>query len=278
MNLLDIVKRAKVPEPWSEGEKIPWNDPEFSKRMLKYHLSQNHDMASRRFSIIDKHVKFMDRIIGGPTRLLDLGCGPGFYTSRFTDLGYTCKGIDFSPASVQYAKEQAEKAGQDIEYVTEDIRVAGYGTGYGLVTMVYGEFNVFKREDILGILKKAYASLESGGYLIVEPHTFEAVKSFGDAPSSWYSAESELFSEKPHLVLSEHSWIDGQNVTVNRFIVIDAESGAVTLNADAMQAYTNEEYRALFREAGFGDVEFHSSLTGDELELNENLMVIVARK
>lgn len=278
MNLLDIVKRAKTPEPWSEGEKIPWNDPEFSKRMLKYHLSQDHDMASRRFSIIDKHIKFMDRMVGGPTRMLDLGCGPGFYTSRFTSRGYKCKGIDFSPASIAYAKEQAREVGQDIEYVTEDIRLAEYGAGFGLVTMVYGEFNVFKREDVLGILRKAYAALDTGGLFIAEPHRFEAVKSFGKAPSSWYSAESELFSEKPHLVLSESFWVEDRNVTVNRHIVVDAGTGEVTLNADAMQAYTNEEYRVLLLEAGFSEVEFHSSLTGDELELNENLMVILARK
>lgn len=278
MNLLDIIKRAKVPEPWSEGEKIPWNNPEFSKRMLQYHLSQDHDMASRRFSIIDKHVKFIDSVVGGPTRVLDLGCGPGFYTSRLTGMGYSCKGIDFSPASIEYAKEKALDAGQDIEYVTADIREAEYGEGFGLATMVYGEFNVFKRDDILGVLRKAYASLEDGGLLIAEPHTFEAVKSFGGAPASWYSAESQLFSEKPHMVLMEHFWDEENKATTNRYIIVDAASGEVTFHADTMQAYTNEEYRALLLEAGFSMVEFHSSLTGDELELNENLMVVIGRK
>lgn len=278
MNLMDIIERTPVPEPWSEGEKIPWNDPEFSKRMLKYHLSQDHDMASRRFSIIDKHVKFIDSIVGGPTRLLDLGCGPGFYTSKFTSLGYTCKGIDFGPASIDYAKEQARKSGHDIEYVTEDIRTADYGDRFGLVTMVYGEFNVFKREDILAVLRKAYAALSDGGFFIAEPHTFEAVKSFGNSQSSWYSATSELFSDKPHLVLSEHIWVEDRCVTINRHIVIDATSGEVALHADAMQAYSNEEYRELLVEAGFNEVEFHASLTGDEVDLDENMTVIVARK
>ena len=278
MNLLDIVKRVPVPEPYSEGEKIPWDDPEFSARMLKYHLSQDHDAASRRFNIIDKHVTFMDELAGGPTRMLDLGCGPGFYTSKFTSLGYRCRGMDFGPASLEYARKQVLEAGQDIDYVLGDIRAAEYGEGYGLVTLVYGEFNVFKRDEILDILRKAHASLEDGGLLIAEPHTFEAIKSFGEESSSWYSGEGMLFSDKPHLVLTEHFWYPEQAVSVNRHIVIDAETGEASIHADALVAYTNEEYEALFREAGFSDVFFYPSLTGDMVDYNKHLMVIAAIK
>lgn len=258
MNLIDVVRRASVPEPYSEGEKIPWDDPEFSARMLKYHLSQDHDAASRRFSIIDKHVGFMSNIIGGPTRLLDLGCGPGFYTSRFTSLGYRCRGIDFGPASIGYAKTQAKEAGQKIDYILADIRNAEFGEGYGAVTLVYGEFNVFRREEILGILRKAHTALDEDGIMIIEPHTFEALKSFREAPSSWYSGENMLFSDKPHLVLTEHFWYPERGVTVNRHIVVDAASGEASIQADALVAYTDEEYEVLFREAGFSDVEFHN--------------------
>jgi len=274
---MDIVKRIPVPDPWSEGEKIPWNDPEFSKRMLQYHLAQDHDLASRRFSIIDKHVKFIDDLAGGPSKVLDLGCGPGFYTSRLTSLGYKCKGIDFSPASIDYAKEQAEKAGQEIDYLTEDIRTAEYGEGYGLAMMVYGEFNVFKKEDIRAVLKKAYDSLEDGGVFIAEPHRFEAVKSFGEAAPSWYSSESMLFSDDPHLALMECFWVEEHRVTINRYLIVDAATGEVTLHASTMQAYTNEEYETLLRGAGFSEVEFHDSLTEEE-EGNEHLIVIVGRK
>ena len=33
----DIVNRAPVPTPWSEGDNIPWDEPEFSERMLAEH-------------------------------------------------------------------------------------------------------------------------------------------------------------------------------------------------------------------------------------------------
>lgn len=32
--ILDIVEREPEPMPWAEGDNIPWDDPEFSERML----------------------------------------------------------------------------------------------------------------------------------------------------------------------------------------------------------------------------------------------------
>jgi hypothetical protein len=43
--LIDLIHRGK-PQPWVEGDNIPWNDPDFSCRMLKEHLSQDHDALS----------------------------------------------------------------------------------------------------------------------------------------------------------------------------------------------------------------------------------------
>jgi 2-polyprenyl-3-methyl-5-hydroxy-6-metoxy-1,4-benzoquinol methylase len=108
VSLLDLIRRQSIPEPWAEGEKIPWNDEQFSRRMLGEHLSQEHDLASRRSSIIDQHVDWIHRCVlsGRPTRILDLGCGPGLYASRLSRLGHRCVGIDFSPSSTAHAREQ----------------------------------------------------------------------------------------------------------------------------------------------------------------------------
>ena len=166
MNLLDIVDRQRIPRPWAEGEKIPWDDPEFSKRMLKEHLSQAHDAASRRSEIIDVHVGWIHNHVlkGEPTRVLDIGCGPGLYTQRLARLGHQCTGIDFSPASIAYAREQAERAGLDCKYIQADIRTADFGEGYGLVMFIFGEFNVFRPAEAKDLLIKAHRALVPNGF------------------------------------------------------------------------------------------------------------------
>lgn len=280
MNLIDIIYRKNPPEPWTEGEKIPWDDPDFSARMLNEHLSQEHDAASRRFEIIDKQVNWIHHHVLNtkPTRVLDLGCGPGFYTSRLATLGHRCVGIDFSPASIAYAQQQAKAADLACSYIHQDIRSADFGKGYGLVMLIFGEFNVFKPADARKILKKAYQALLPAGFLLLEPHTFDAVVRLGNQPASWYSAENGLFSQRPHIVLQENFWNSASGTAIQRFYVIDTASGEVTRHSSSNQAYSNEEYHALLTDCGFENIEFSSSLADYQGGFGSELMAIIAQK
>jgi SAM-dependent methyltransferase len=280
LKLMDVVRRQRMPRPWAEGEKIPWDDPDFSRRMLDEHLSQEHDAASRRFAIIDEHVQWIHHqvLTGNPTRILDLGCGPGLYTHRLARLGHRCVGIDFSPASVAYAREQAEEAGLACTYVHGDIRTAGYGDAYGLVMSIFGELNVFRPQEARRILQKAHRALVPGGLLLLEPHTFEAVVKIGERPSLWYSAESGLFSDEPHLCLQESFWDEEKRVAVERYYVIDAATGEVTRHASSTQAYTEEEYRTLLADCGFGEGVFYASLGGSPGGPESDLIAILSEK
>jgi ubiquinone/menaquinone biosynthesis C-methylase UbiE len=281
-NLLDIVRRNPAPAPWSEADNIPWNEPGFSARMLKEHLSQEHDAASRRFEKIEQHVAWIHQkaFISQPGKLLDLGCGPGLYASRLTRLGHQVTGIDYSPASIAYAQEQAAQQGQTISYIEADIREAKYTQGDGRefdnAMLIFGETNVFKPPDIRKILHKIYAAFKPGGKLVLEPHTYEAIKKIGQTTPSWFSAESGLFSPHPHIVLTERFWNADQNAATIRHYVMEAETGNVIRYAQSMQAYKDADYRALLAEIGFEDIQFYPSLTGVPDPEQEALFVITA--
>ena len=278
--MLDVIHRRPVPDPWAEGEKIPWNDPDFSERMLREHLSQDHDAASRRFEVIDEHVDWIHQgvLSGTPTRILDLGCGPGLYTSRLSKLGHECVGIDYAPAAIAYAREQAEREKLRCTYLEQDIRAADYGTGRGLVMLIFGEFNVFRPADARLILEKASRALERDGLLLLEPHTFFAVQKIGEQPASWYATSGGLFSDRPHVCLTESFWDPERKVATERYFIVDAQTGDVTRHAASTQAYTDEEYRSLLLACGFGEIEFYPSLRGNPDESQADLIAIVARK
>ena len=277
MNLLDVVKRQPTPIPWAEGEKIPWNDPDFSRRMLREHLSQHHDAASRRYAVIDQQVQWIQRALlpESGVKILDLGCGPGLYAQRFAARGYPCTGVDFSPASIEYARERAAHDRLDCTYIEGDVRAVDYGSRYALAMFLYGEFNVFRRDDAELILKKANAALNEDGYLLLEPHPFAVVERIGRSPSSWYSAVSGLFSERPHLCLMENFWDADAAVATERYYIVDALTGDVTRWTSSMQAYTDGDYRDLLAGAGFCDVCFYPALGSDEAG---DLIAITARK
>jgi SAM-dependent methyltransferase len=274
LSLSDIVARTTPPQPWSDGDNIPWNDPDFSERMLAEHLSQQHDLASRRSSLIDKQVASIRELIAPPPgRVLDLACGPGLYLSRLARLGYSGIGIDFSPASIRYARVDADTHGLELEYRLDDIRTTSPGAEYDAALLLYGQLNLFRRDEARSIIGKAFESLKSGGVLIVEPQTYEHIERSGNDAPSWSSHRAGLFSAEPHLLLTESSWDPIARTSTQRFFVIDANTGSVKRHALSNEAYTTDELDALLSDAGFEQIEHRQSLTGEDMD--DGLCVVI---
>ena len=280
MQLLKIVRRSAVPFAWTEGDNIPWNEAEFSARMLEEHLSQAHDLASRRSAKIAEHVDWIHcEVLGGkPTRILDLCCGPGLYSNRLAERGHECHGIDYSPASVAYAADESQRQNLRSSFVESDIRHVDYGSGYGLVLLIYGELNVFRPSDANAILGKAHAALDDGGLLLLEPHTFDAVRAIGEEGRHWDSSEAGLFSDRPYLCLQENHWDAERRTATRRYFIIHAETGDVSRCAVNYQAYSDERYREWLVERGFTDVRTFPSLTGKPDDTQTALLAILAKK
>lgn len=254
MTLSDLITRTLPAVPWQNGETIPWNDEAFSERMLANHLSQEHDWASRRFRIIDQQIHQMTARLGGERRrVLDLGCGPGFYLQRLAMKGYQCTGVDFSPASVRYAREQAQKEGLDIDYVLSDIRAYRSTDRFDFIMLMFGEFNVFSRSDIEQILRQAAAMLNPGGMLLTEVHTWDEICRQGMQESNWQTLNTGLFSALPHLLLQESFWDGEQQIATTSYWVVE-EGNNVSRYDASMQAYTQDAYRKLFASCGFAPV------------------------
>jgi len=89
---------------------------------------------------------------------------------RLMDLGHICTGVDFSPASIAYARSQ----GCDCREA--DLIAADYDSGYDLVMLIYGEFNVFHPDDARRVLDKSHAALKPGDKLLLEVHPFDVVE------------------------------------------------------------------------------------------------------
>jgi SAM-dependent methyltransferase len=212
------------------------------------------------------------------TKILDLGCGPGLYTHRLANMGHECTGIDFSPASIAYADEKARVEKLKCTYIQQDIRSADYGHGYGLVMLIFGEFNVFRPTEARTILQKAYQALSQNGILLLEVHTFTYIQAFGKQPLSWYSTKNGLFSNQPHLCLTENCWNDDEKVATKRYFILDATTGQVARHGESLKAYSNEQYQVLLEECGFKSVCFYPSLQGDVEQSQGDFVVISCQK
>lgn len=240
---------------WSGDYKIPWDDPAFSRRMLAEHLTQDHDMASRRLEWIDRQVEWIHRqlLTGRCANILDLGCGPGFYSHRLAALGHRCRGIDFGPASIEYARRTPRDHSR-CEFDLGDIRRIAFGGPYDLAMILFGEMNVFPPLEIGSILQCVRASLLPGhGVLILEIQTQEAVERTGQTPPSDERFPSGLFSDAPYRCQTHCEWIPEQRVALQRFTVSD-DAGPTRVYRNTTQAWSVEDLTALLRAAGFNRV------------------------
>lgn len=252
MKLLDLIDRSQDPEPWAGDWKIPWDEPGFSKRMLREHLDPAHDAASRRGEKIDVHVDWIEaKLLPKSGRILDLGCGPGLYANRLAARGHAVVGVDFSPASIEHARCQAEEAGHDATFVRADIRGADLPGRFDLAMLLFGEANAFPPEDLSSILQRAHAALENGGRLLLEAHTEDAVRRIGARPPIWYTAERGLFSDAPHLCLRESFWNEARRTATDRWTAVDLRTHDTSPYHSSLQAYSDAEYEALLVGNGF---------------------------
>ena len=97
------------PKLYEKTSELFWNDPHISKGMLETHLNPNTNAASRKPEFINRSVSWLSSMLHKESSMLDIGCGPGLYTQRLSELGYRMTGLDFSERSIEYANSQDSK-------------------------------------------------------------------------------------------------------------------------------------------------------------------------
>jgi SAM-dependent methyltransferase len=237
---------------WDGSYKIPWDEPEFSRRMLNEHLSQDHDLASRSLGWIERQVHWIHEQITNqePSTILDLGCGPGLYSHQLVRLGHHCLGIDFGPASIEYARVHNPHSSR-CEFVLGDIRDVAFGGPYDLAMILYGELNVFSPADALKVLRKAQASLASRGQLIVEVQAPSAIERMGRSEPSEQESEAGLFSDRPHRCRTENQWLPEQKVAIQTFSITEVNGGEKRVYRNTTKAWSDNDLVKLLTDAGF---------------------------
>ncbi len=188
----------------------------------------------------------------------------------------------FRPAAIAHARDLAQREDLPCTYDLADLRRAPFGTdsdaAFGLVMMISGQLNVFRRDEAYAILKRACDAFTPGGQLLLEPQRFATVVASGSAAPSWYAAADGLFSDRPHLQLKESFWDEQARTSTERFFIVDAATGEVTRHAMSNEAYRDDEFEALVVTAGFDDVQLLPSLIGVEDESQSVNLAIAARK
>ena len=222
-----------------------------------------------------------NEVLGGqPTRILDLGCGPGLYTQPAGAPRPRVRGHRLL-AGVDRLCRASRRTTTTLHctYVHDDIRAAEYGDEFGLVMLLFGEFNVFSLLDARAIVRKVSQALACDGMFLIEPHTLTARAELGPArrvvvlkpvPGSFPTSRISACRRT--------SGMSSAQAATVRYFVIDAASRQVTAYAQSLQAYSTEQYHDVLAQRGLEDIQYYPSLGGERDSSQSDFFALTARE
>lgn len=276
-----IYNRAERPSPWTDGGNLPWDDPDFSQRMLREHLDNTHGAASRQRNECTMQIEWLwEKLHLQPGQhLFDVTCGPGLYALPFAQKGLDVTGIDFGPAAIEFARWSLEENPvlTAVTFHQEDIRQMNFaGANFDAAILLYGQLAVMSKAEAEDVLGRIFASLRPGGRLAVELLNQERVDKKDS--SWWYTDESGLWGDAPYLHLGERFWNKETAVSTERYQILHLETGMLDEIILGDQTYGVEEMVGLLEKVGFTAVTPHLAWDGLPLYDAEEWILYLATK
>jgi SAM-dependent methyltransferase len=257
-----LIDLQTKPDPFTSGEPLFWDDPHISAQMLKAHLDPNTDAASRRPEVIDRSVSWLIRTLGlkAGDSILDLGCGPGLYASRFARAGMQVTGVDSSCRSIDYACRYAQENNLEICYRYQNYLALDDENQYDAAFLIYGDFCPLNPNQRARLLQNVQRALRSNGKFVLDVTTREHRKKHGTR-KSWHALENGFWKPGPHIVLEDGFDYPEQSIWLDQYIAIEAD-GTVSVYRNWFQDYTPESITAELEQGGFHVESLWGDLTG----------------
>jgi len=278
LDLAYLQKLQQRPALFAPGEALFWDDPHISEQMLTAHLDPRSDAASRRPQIIDREVTWLIvRLqVGEDTSVLDMGCGPGLYTSRLAQHGFHVMGVDYSERSLAHAQDYAREHDLSIDYILQDYLALDFEARFDAVLLINGDFCVLSPEKRSQLLGKIHRALKPGGRFALDVFTRRHRERYR-APNQWYVAEKGFWRRGRHLVFEEGFDYPSSDVLLNQYIIIEAD-GTTTVYRNWFQNYTPLSITAELLENGFSVEYIGGNLRGGALTDTSEWIGVVATK
>lgn len=273
-----LIQLQHKPAPFTPGEALFWNDPHISLQMLEAHLNPEIDAASRRPETIERSVQWLITSLslhaGDP--IVDLGCGPGLYASRFARAGLQVTAIDYSRRSIEYARNNARENGLDIQFRYQNYLEWEEENIYRAAFLIYGDFCTMSPEHRSRLLTNIRRALQPNGKFVLDVSTGKHRAKYGNT-RTWRALERGFWRPGPHLVLEDGFDYPEQAIWLDQYTVIEAD-GKVSVYRNWFQDYTLESITAELSQGGFDVESLWGDLTGIPYSPDSEWIGIVACK
>ncbi|WFN33708.1 class I SAM-dependent methyltransferase [Methanogenium sp. S4BF] len=264
MNVENLRSITKRPILYEKGNAVMWDDEHISKFLLKTHLSQESDLASRKRPAITKTVSWILEQLGKENAdILDLGCGPGLYCEIFAEKGHRVTGVDLSKRSIEYAKEKTAENNSHITYICQNYLDISFKEKFDLVVMIFCDFDVLLPDERSRLLENVYAALKPGGVFIFDTMNAKTPEIMNIHAKTWEVTDSGFWKNRPYMALSESFHYESENVILSQTVVC-SEPDEYQVYRFWTHYYTYSDLLPILEDKGFSGIICHENLLSPE--------------
>ncbi len=219
--LENLMTADRRPAPYETGAEF-WNDPYISRQLLQAHLAPDTDQASYRPETLNAICEALPKAMGlsAGSAVADLGCGPGLYCAKLSEIGYAVTGVDRSENSLAYAREHAPAA----RFIRQSYLEPLGETVFDAAVMISQDYGVLSPDHRKLLLQNIRAALKPGGRFAFDVPSLRALagRAAANAPN-WYAAEGGLFRPQAHFVLQKAFLYPELPALCDTYSVLDAQ-------------------------------------------------------
>jgi cyclopropane fatty-acyl-phospholipid synthase-like methyltransferase len=246
--------------------------------MLKFHLDENVDLASRKAAFIDQSIDWLVSHLGIATgcSVIDFGCGPGLYTSRLAKTGADITGIDFSARSIAYAKDRAITMGMDINYLHQNYLDFTTNMKFDVVLMIFCDFCALSPAQRKIMLGKFHSILKPGGRIILDVHSLADFSQRSEKSSYELNLFDGFWSPEPYYGFHNTFKYEVEKVLLDKYTIVGRTTTKSIYNW--LQYFSVSSLTEEFRKAGLDIVEIYSNVAGKPYDVDAGEFAVVANK
>jgi SAM-dependent methyltransferase len=254
-----------------------WTDEHTSLYMLRHHFEDN-DVASRRAAFIDRSVEWIVSRFGvsRDTTILDLGCGPGLYTTRLARRGAWVTGVDFSPRSIAYARQVAEQEGLPARHVHQNYLEFDTEERFDLVTMITCDFCALSPAQRAQMLAKFFRFLKPGGHVLLDAYLPAAFQEREEMARYERNPRGGFWSPNPYYMFVNSYTYQQERVVLEKFTIVEADRVRTVYNWLAY--FEPDELEREFAACGLPVIERYADVAGNEYDPSASEFAVVAQK
>jgi len=260
---LNEINRRPAPFERCDAADL-WTDDHTSRMMLEYHLDGSVDVSSRNTAFLDRSAEWIAGhfSLGAGSSLVDFGCGPGLYASRFARRGIRVTGIDFSKRSIDYARQAAARENLDIDYICSDYLEYEPAGAFDLAVMIMCDFCALgpgQRGRMLDTFRRA---LKPGGSILLDVYSLKAFDGIEEKALYGRNQMDHFWSAGDYYAFQNTFRYDREKAALDRYTIVEKDRRRVVCNW--LQFYSPDSLGRELEERGLSVAEIFSDVAGSE--------------